>query len=77
MKKIYVIATEVQHGFDEDSIRPNLVTEVCFNFGYWENECDAHLKCVELNAKEIPEDDSEYQDEKYWVLGIDKEKIGT
>ena len=76
MKKIFMIATENQIGFDEDSIRPNLVTEVCFNFGFWENEGDAKLKCDELNAQEIPEDDSEYQDETYWVLPIDKAKIG-
>jgi hypothetical protein len=68
-KNIYVIATETQFGYEEDSTKANIVTEICYNFGAWNDRIGAELKCVELHTKDIPEDDSENSD-KYFVLEL-------
>jgi hypothetical protein len=70
MNTIYVIAEEVWSGYEEDSIKPKFVTEVCYNLGFWDNETSAKLVCTAMNAAE---DDGE-ESEPYYVLAIDKAK---
>lgn len=73
MNTIYVIAEEVQRGYEEDSIKPNFVTEICYNLGFWDDETSANLVCTALNADHLPEDDSE-AGEPYFVRAIHRSK---
>lgn len=70
MKTIYVIATETQFGYEEDSTTPNFVTEVYYNFGAWTDRNSAQLKVLALNAENIPEDDSVSGEGEYFILEL-------
>ena len=74
MNTIYVIAKEVQRGYEDDSVKPIFITETRYNFGFWDNELDARQYCLGMNALSIPEDDSE-AGEPYFVLSIEKAKV--
>lgn len=70
MKKIYVIATDEQTGYEEDSTKPIFTTIILSHFGAWKDKTTASLKALELNSKDIPEDDSAFENDAYYVLGI-------
>ena len=71
MTKIFVIAEEVQIGYD-DGTEPNFETMVAHNIGAFKDEVAANLKCAEMNAKAMgDEEDAENFDDIYFVLPIE------
>jgi hypothetical protein len=69
-KNIYVIATETQYGYEEDSVKPQFITEVLHNLGCWDDETVAAFEALRLNSEGIPEDDSAFEKDKYFVLEL-------
>lgn len=64
-----MIATDIPFGYGED-MKPDFVTEALFHLGAWEDKSAAELKANSLNTQSIPEDDSPYDMEKYYVVEI-------
>lgn len=68
---IYVIAENFLVIENGESVEE---TRVCHNLGAFSKELDANLKCLEMNVRGIPDDDSgdsNYDGDRYFVLSIE------